>query len=144
MESAGKQLENEELREAMKDAGLGTPATRAATIERLKQVEYITMQGKRIVITNKGRTAVELIRQAGIQLLTSPEMTGLWERRLHEISRGIAEDMPFMAKVKEFAAHIVEQVRKQASAAQSSFARESNSTNKTNKSIRKKRAASSK
>jgi len=144
MESAGKQLENEELREVMKDAGLGTPATRAATIERLKQVEYITMQGKRIVITNKGRTAVELIRQAGIQLLTSPEMTGLWERRLHEISRGIAEDKPFMAKVKEFATHIVDQVRKQASVAKSSFDRESDSTNKTKKSIRKKRAASSK
>jgi DNA topoisomerase-3 len=144
MESAGKQLENEELREVMKDAGLGTPATRAATIERLKQVEYIMMQGKRIVITNKGRTAVELIRQAGIQLLTSPEMTGMWERRLHEISRGIAEEQPFMKKVKEFATYIVEQVRNQASAAKSSFARESNVTSKPNKPLRKKRAVSSK
>ncbi|GJM81788.1 hypothetical protein HMSSN139_42840 [Paenibacillus sp. HMSSN-139] len=90
MESAGKQLENEELREAMKDAGLGTPATRAATIERLKNVGYITMQGKKITVTQKGRTAVELIRRAGVELLTSPEMTGQWERRLYQISKGEA------------------------------------------------------
>ncbi|MBO9596526.1 MAG: DNA topoisomerase 3, partial [Cohnella sp.] len=65
MESAGKQIEDDELRDAMKDSGLGTPATRAATIERLKQVGYIDMQGKRIVLTQKGRIAVELIRGAG-------------------------------------------------------------------------------
>lgn len=53
MESAGKQIEDEELRDAMKDSGLGTPATRAATIERLKNVGYIEMQGKKIAITQK-------------------------------------------------------------------------------------------
>ena len=121
MESAGKQIEDDELREAMKDSGLGTPATRAATIERLKQVGYIEMQGKRIAITRKGRTAVEVIRAAGVELLTSPEMTGHWERRLNDISRGKAEDASFMAKVKQFAAFIVEKVRAQQSAARSAF-----------------------
>jgi DNA topoisomerase III len=122
MESAGKQVEDEELREAMKDSGLGTPATRAATIERLKKVEYIQMQGKRIVITQKGRTAIRLIREAGVDLLTSPEMTGHWERRLNDISKGLAEDQTFMAKVKEFAAMIVTKVRSQRRADQTEFA----------------------
>lgn len=121
MESAGKQIEDEELRDAMKDSGLGTPATRAATIERLKQVEYIDMQGKRIVITQKGRMAIELIRKAGVELLTSPEMTGHWERRLNEIARGVAQDEAFMAKVKQFASFIVEKVRSQSSVGRAAF-----------------------
>ncbi|MEF2967236.1 DNA topoisomerase 3 [Paenibacillus sp. M1] len=121
MESAGKQLENEELRDAMKDAGLGTPATRAATIERLKKVGYITMQGKKITVTQKGRTAVELIRHAGVELLTSPEMTGAWERRLHQISKGEAEREKFMENVKRFTVSIIDKVRKQPKADASLF-----------------------
>ncbi|KAA9006533.1 DNA topoisomerase III [Paenibacillus spiritus] len=121
MESAGKQIEDEELRDAMKDSGLGTPATRAATIERLKKVGYIDMQGKKIVLTPKGRTAVELVREAGVELLTSPEMTGQWERRLNEIARGTASDETFMANVKRFAAMIVEKVRAQSRADRTAF-----------------------
>lgn len=121
MESAGKQIEDEQLRDAMKDSGLGTPATRAATIERLKKVGYIEMKGKTIQVTQKGRTAVELIRGAGIDLLTSPEMTGQWERRLTEISRGAASDIQFMENVKKFATMIVDKVRLQARAAKTSF-----------------------
>lgn len=121
MESAGKQIEDEELRDAMKDSGLGTPATRAATIERLKTVGYIDMQGKKIVITPKGRAAVELIRAAGVELLTSPEMTGQWERRLNEIARGKAPYEQFMANVKRFAAMIVDKVRVQRRADKAQF-----------------------
>lgn len=121
MESAGKQIEDEELRDAMKDSGLGTPATRAATIERLKNVGYVEMQGKKIAITQKGRTAVELIRGAGVELLTSPEMTGQWERRLNEIARGTAADGQFMENVKRFASMIVDKVRVQSRAAKTSF-----------------------
>ncbi|WP_055108010.1 type IA DNA topoisomerase [Paenibacillus ihumii] len=121
MESAGKQLENEELRDAMKDAGLGTPATRAATIERLKKVGYITMQGKRITVTQKGRTAIELIRHAGIELLTSPEMTGQWERRLYQISKGEAAREKFMDNVKRFTLSIIDKVRVQPKADASLF-----------------------
>lgn len=113
MESAGKQLEDEELREAMKDSGLGTPATRAATIERLKEVGYISMQGKQIAITNKGRAAIEVIRAAGIHLLTSPEMTGRWEQRLNEIAKGLAEAGPFMEQIRKFARHMTEKVKLQ-------------------------------
>ncbi|MCH1639098.1 DNA topoisomerase 3 [Paenibacillus timonensis] len=124
MESAGKQLENEELREAMKDAGLGTPATRAATIERLKNVGYITMQGKKITVTQKGRTAVELIRRAGVELLTSPEMTGQWERRLYQISKGEAAREKFMDNVRRFTISIIEKVRTQQKADASMFGTE--------------------
>ncbi|WP_426454064.1 DNA topoisomerase 3 [Paenibacillus sp. S-38] len=121
MESAGKQIEDEELRDAMKDSGLGTPATRASVIERLKNVGYVVMQGKRIAITPKGRTAVELIRGAGVELLTSPEMTGHWERRLNEIARGSASDEQFMANVKKFATMIVDKVRVQRPAEKTAF-----------------------
>lgn len=123
MESAGKQIEDEELRDAMKDSGLGTPATRAATIERLKQVGYIEMQGKKIVISNKGRLAVELIRGAGVELLTSPEMTGQWERRLTEISRGQASADTFMGNVEKFTRLIIDKVNGQLPADKSAFAK---------------------
>lgn len=121
MESAGKQIEDEELRDAMKDSGLGTPATRAAIIERLKQVGYVVMKGKQLAITQKGRTAVEVIRGAGVDLLTSPEMTGQWERRLNQIARGAASDEAFMDNVKKFAAMIVDKVRGQARVSRQAF-----------------------
>lgn len=121
MESAGKQVEDEEIRDAMKESGLGTPATRAATIERLKKVGYLSMKGKKIEITPKGRTAIELIRSAGVQLLTSPEMTGQWEKRLNEIARGQASDHAFMKNVEKFAAMIVHQVKAQPKADRTAF-----------------------
>lgn len=121
MESAGKSVDDEELREAMKDTGLGTPATRAATIERLKQVGYIALTGKRLEITKKGCAAIELIRAAGVELLASPEMTGRWEQRLHQISRGEASDERFMQQVKQFAEMIVNKVRQQQPAAAGTF-----------------------
>ncbi|NIK76641.1 DNA topoisomerase-3 [Paenibacillus castaneae] len=146
MESAGKQIEDEDLRDAMKDSGLGTPATRAATIERLKNVGYVEMQGKKILVTQKGRTAIELIRGAGIDLLTSPEMTGLWEKRLTEISRGTASDGQFMENVKKFATMIVDKVRIQNRAAKTSFESEAapssrGSSGKTTTATRSRAAA---
>ncbi|WP_338551472.1 DNA topoisomerase 3 [Paenibacillus sp. KS-LC4] len=121
MEGAGKSMEDDELREAMKDTGLGTPATRAATIERLKQVGYIQLAGKKLDITPKGLAAIELIRNAGVELLASPEMTGRWEQRLHQISKGEASDDRFIAQVKQFAAVIVDKVRQQRPAAPGTF-----------------------
>ncbi|NMO95933.1 DNA topoisomerase 3 [Paenibacillus lemnae] len=122
MESAGKSMEDEELRDVMKDSGLGTPATRAATIERLKKVGYIIMQGKKISITQKGRSAVELIRHAGVELLASPEMTGQWERRLHQISKGEASSEVFMKNVQRFTVSIIDKVSSQKPAPSSMFA----------------------
>ncbi|MEF2245809.1 type IA DNA topoisomerase [Paenibacillus sp. IITD108] len=136
MESAGKQIEDEDVRDAMKDSGLGTPATRAATIERLKNVGYIEMQGKRIVITKKGRTTIELIRAAGVELLTSPEMTGMWERRLNEIARGSASDEQFMNNVKRFATMIVDKVKEQRQAAKHLFEQEEGQASRGRKSAK--------
>ncbi len=113
MESAGKRIEDEELREAMKDAGLGTPATRASVIERLKKVGYIGISGKKLTLTDKGRSTIEWIREIGIDLLTSPEMTGQWERRLSQIAKGQASDTGFLEQVKKLAHVIVEKVRQQ-------------------------------
>lgn len=124
MESAGKQMENEELREVMKDAGLGTPATRLATIERLKKVGYIEMKGKKILITEKGKMAIDLIRHAGVDLLASPEMTGQWERRLHQISKGEAAQEKFMENVKRFTLSIIDKVRQQPPAPANAFGEE--------------------
>ncbi|MBW7461890.1 DNA topoisomerase III, partial [Paenibacillus sepulcri] len=92
-----------------------------ATIERLKYVGYIVTAGKRLDITTKGCAAIELIRGAGVELLASPEMTGRWEQRLHQISKGEASDEQFMQKVKEFAEMIVGKVRHQPQAASSLF-----------------------
>jgi len=140
MESAGKSIEDDELREAMKDTGLGTPATRAATIERLKQVGYIGLTGKKLEISLKGVTAIELIRGAGVELLASPEMTGRWEQRLHQISRGEASDVQFIEKVKQFAALVVSKVRVQRQAPPNLF-EDSRSTGKGAKGTKGKKTA---
>ena len=85
METAGKLVEDDEAAEAMKDAGIGTPATRAATIERLVDAEYIEREGRSLRATEKG---VGLITMLGDHVLTSPELTGRWEQRLNRIERG--------------------------------------------------------
>ena len=79
METAGKEIDDAELREAMKDSGIGTPATRASIIERLVDVGYIERDGRALVATEKG---IQVIRLLGEHQLTSPELTGSWERRL--------------------------------------------------------------
>ena len=89
METAGKDIEDAELREAMKDSGIGTPATRAAIIERLISVGYIEREGRALHATEKG---VQVIRLLGEHPLTSPELTGSWEHRLGLIEQG--EDEP--------------------------------------------------
>ena len=79
METAGKLVDDDELREAMKDSGIGTPATRAAIIERLIDVGYVERDGRALVATEKG---LNVIRLLGEHPLTSPELTGDWEHRL--------------------------------------------------------------
>ncbi|MDP9424531.1 MAG: DNA topoisomerase 3, partial [Actinomycetota bacterium] len=108
METAGKLVEDEELRQAMKDSGLGTPATRAATIERLLKVGYLVREGKVLVPTEKGRA---LIRLLGDSPLASPEMTASWEERLARMERGAESRPGFMEDIKGLAASLVEEVR---------------------------------
>jgi DNA topoisomerase-3 len=99
METAGKLVEEEELREAMKDSGIGTPATRAAIIERLLQVAYIEREGRALVVTEKG---LNVIRLLGEHPLTSPGLTGDWEHRLANIETGADSRKAFMGDIVKF------------------------------------------
>ncbi len=100
METAGKLVDDDELREAMKDSGIGTPATRAAMIERLIQVGYIEREARSLVATDKGLNVVRLL---GEHALTSPDMTGQWEHRLGKIERGEDSRERFMGDIAGFA-----------------------------------------
>jgi DNA topoisomerase III len=104
METAGKLVDDDELREAMKDSGIGTPATRAAIIERLITVGYIERDGRSLVATEKGLNVVRLL---GRHPLTSPELTGDWERRLDRIERGQDARATFMGDIAGFARETV-------------------------------------
>ncbi|HWC85502.1 MAG TPA: DNA topoisomerase 3 [Solirubrobacteraceae bacterium] len=100
METAGKLVEEDELREAMKDSGIGTPATRAAIIERLLAVGYIERDGRSLVVTEKG---LNVIRLLGQHALTSPSLTGEWEHRLARIEHGEDSREAFMGDIVKFA-----------------------------------------
>jgi DNA topoisomerase-3 len=99
METAGKLVDDEELREAMKDSGIGTPATRAAIIERLIQVGYVERDGRALVVTEKGMNVIRLL---GEHALTSPGLTGEWEARLAKIETGQDSREAFMGDIVKF------------------------------------------
>jgi DNA topoisomerase-3 len=100
METAGKLVDDDELREVMKESGIGTPATRAAIIERLIDVGYVERDGRALVPTEKGMNVIRLL---GEHPLTSPSLTGDWERRLAEIERGEQVRKRFMEDIAKFA-----------------------------------------
>ncbi|HEY5195171.1 MAG TPA: DNA topoisomerase 3 [Solirubrobacteraceae bacterium] len=107
METAGKLVDDEETREAMKDSGIGTPATRAAIIERLIQVGYLEREARSLVATDKG---LNVIRLLGEHALTSPDMTGQWEHRLDKIERGEDSREKFMGDIAGFAEMTVKEL----------------------------------
>jgi DNA topoisomerase III len=109
METAGKLIEDEELRQQMKDSGLGTPATRAATIERLIKVGYVEREKKALVPTEKGRSLIGIL---GESPLCSPELTARWEERLARMEKGKERRPDFMADISGFATKLVEEVRR--------------------------------
>ena len=107
METAGKKVEDEELRLAMKDSGLGTPATRAQIIETLLKREYITRDKKSLAATPKG---IALIKLLPSQLLKSAELTGSWEQKLARMARGEYARDAFMGEVKGMVTELVGQI----------------------------------
>src|SRR5207302_3985168 len=107
METAGKLVEDDELREAMKDSGIGTPATRSAIIERLIQVGYLERDGRALVATEKGLNVIRLLNQ---HALTSPGLTGDWEHRLGKIERGEDSRKQFMSDIAGFAKETVKEL----------------------------------
>jgi DNA topoisomerase-3 len=106
MEAAGKLVEDEELRDAMKEKGLGTPATRAAIIETLISAHYLTRQGKELQPTAKAIQTITLLKNA-VPELTSPELTGEWEFRLREIEHRKLTRDAFMRDIRHLTQEIV-------------------------------------
>ena len=107
METAGKLVDDDELREAMKDSGIGTPATRAAIIERLITVGYVERDGRALVATEKGLNVIRLLDE---HALTSPGLTGSWEQRLGKIERGEDSREQFMSDIAGFAEETVKEL----------------------------------
>lgn len=111
MEGAGKLIEDEELREAMAQKGLGTPATRATVIERLIAEEYIYREGRELVPTAKAYQLMTLLKGLGVIELTQPELTGEWEYKLALMERGKLKREVFMREIAKMTNHIVNCVK---------------------------------
>ncbi len=108
METAGKTVDNDELRDALKENGIGRPSTRAAIIEKLYQRKYIILKGKSIHATQVG---IDLIHIIISPLLKSAELTGLWEKKLREIERGDFTAQQFLEELKTMTAQVVYDVK---------------------------------
>ncbi len=106
METAGKTLDDKELSEAMKDCGLGTPATRAAIIETLLKRGYVVRQGKSLAATDKGIRLIEIVHPE----VKSPAMTAQWEQRLDRIHRQGEPLEPFLEGIEEYVREVVGKV----------------------------------
>lgn len=111
MEGAGKLIEDEDLREAMSERGLGTPATRAATIEGLLRQKYIARDGRDLNVTGKGLRLIELCEEMKIEALTSPSMTGDWEAKLNKMQQGQIHRDTFMREISTFTEDVVNKAR---------------------------------
>lgn len=104
MENAGRFVEDEALKEQMKDSGLGTPATRAAIIERLLTVGYIVRKGKNLIPTEKGMKLIEVVPIE----MSSPQTTGKWEKGLSSISKGKMTEERFMASIRRYVQFLIQ------------------------------------
>ena len=111
MEGAGKLIDDDELREAMREKGLGTPATRAQIIEGLIQERYIYREGKELVPTAKAFSLMTLLHGLGVPELFSPELTAEWEFRLAQMEHGKLARDEFMREIVRMTEHIVAQAK---------------------------------
>lgn len=111
MEGAGKFVDDDELREAMSEKGIGTPATRAAVIDGLIYEQYIRRDGRELIPTTKGITLISLLRGIQIPTLCSPEMTGDWEHKLKRMEKGEFTRDEFMNEISTLTREIVEKAR---------------------------------
>lgn len=107
METAGRMVDNEELRDALKENGIGRPSTRAAIIETLFRRKYIEKKRKTLYATPTGVELIGLIKE---ELLKSAELTGRWERKLRQIDRGEYSAQQFISELKEMVGDVVRQV----------------------------------
>lgn len=111
MEGAGKEIADDELREAMKRHGLGTPATRASIMERLRDVGCIERRGRQILATAKGCQLVDAVASVGATALLSPELTGEWERRIAEVQTGEYDPDVFEREIADLTRDVVTRVK---------------------------------
>ena len=111
MEGAGKLIDDDELREAMAEKGLGTPATRATVIEGLIYEKYMHREGRELVPTAKAFQLMTLLRGLGVVELTQPELTGNWEFQLAEMEHGRLQREAFMAEIAKMAERIVQKAK---------------------------------
>jgi DNA topoisomerase-3 len=112
MEGAGKLVEDDELREAMREKGLGTPATRASIIEGLIYEQYMVRNARELQATAKAFSLMELLNGLGVPELTKPELTGNWEFKLHQIQRREKSRDEFMTEIADMTRHIVDRAKK--------------------------------
>jgi DNA topoisomerase-3 len=111
MEGAGKLIDDDELREAMQEKGLGTPATRASIIEGLIYEKYMVREGRELIPTAKAFQLMTLLRGLDIEDLTKPELTGNWEYQLAEMEHGRLKRDAFMAEIARMAERIVKKAK---------------------------------
>jgi DNA topoisomerase-3 len=114
MEGAGKLIDDEALREAMAERGLGTPATRAATIEGLIAQKYLARDGRELHVTASGMRLIQLVREMDIEGLYSPKLTGDWEYKLRQMEHGQLRREAFMKEIISYTNEIVSKARKRA------------------------------
>ncbi|HER63186.1 MAG TPA: DNA topoisomerase III, partial [Desulfobacteraceae bacterium] len=111
MEHSGKLVEDEELAEAMKERGLGTPATRAAIIEKLINEKYLVRENRDLVPTGKAFELLALLEAMKIDVLASPELTGEWEYKLNQILKGGLTREEFMSEIRETTRSIIDKIK---------------------------------
>lgn len=111
MENSGKLVDDEELAEAMKERGLGTPATRAAIIEKLLKDKYLVREGKELAPTGKAFELLALLEAMRIDVLASPEMTGEWEFKLNQILKGEFTRDQFMKEIRDLTRQITDRIK---------------------------------
>jgi DNA topoisomerase-3 len=111
MEGAGKMVDDDELREAMQEKGLGTPATRAAIIEGLINEKYILRDGREMIPTAKAFQLMTLLRGLGVEELSKPELTGEWEYKLSQMEQGKLSREDFMKQIADMTEHIVKKAK---------------------------------
>ncbi|MFT3991423.1 MAG: DNA topoisomerase III [Luteolibacter sp.] len=117
MEGAGKLIDDEALREAMSERGLGTPATRAATIEGLISQKYLARDGRDLHVTGSGMRLISLVNEMNIEGLYSPKLTGDWEYKLRQMEQGLLKRSDFMKEIISYTNEIVTKAHKLADAA---------------------------
>lgn len=139
METAGKNIDDEELREAMKENGIGRPSTRASIIETLVKRRYIYRQRKNIMVTQAG---IDLIDTIDEELLKSAKLTGLWENKLRQIERGTYSATAFIDELKMLISEIVHNVLTDNSMKKIDVISDDDSTSADNKAVKTKVAAS--